>query len=183
RQAPLERHPALVRQQDRQRIDRGHQQLGASRQGQGTRLSHYPKPQGNGLPARWKTRHAALSLRSFLSTPNSEEPKEASNASGCVGPFSSWQPRQSEVKGRAPSGVSRCPEAATMRLHNGTADCQPHAGALRFGRKERIENLVGLFGRQSHTGVADREQRVTSLAQFRLNRKFTACFLHRLDAV
>src|SRR5208283_2530582 len=53
---------------------RGHQQLGASRQGQGTRLSHYPKPEGNGLPARWKTRHAAVSVRSLLPMMNSAEP-------------------------------------------------------------------------------------------------------------
>src|SRR5271165_2234048 len=62
---------------------------------------------------------------------------------------------QSEVEGRAPSGVSRCPEAAAMRLHNGAADRQAHAGTRRFGRKERIKDLVRLLGWQSHACVAD----------------------------
>jgi hypothetical protein len=42
-----------------------------------------------------------------------------------------------------------------MRLNNGTADRQSHAAALRFSRKEGIENLVGFFRRQSYAGIAD----------------------------
>ena len=62
---------------------------------------------------------------------------------------------QGEVKRRAPCGVGRRPQMATVRLDDGTADRQTHAGALRFGRKEGIEDLVGLFGRQSHASVTD----------------------------
>jgi hypothetical protein len=58
--------------------------------------------------------------------------------------------RQSEVESRAPSGIGRGPQTATMRLNNGTADRQAHPGALRFGRKECIEDLVRLLGRVVH---------------------------------
>src|SRR5689334_24722575 len=63
--------------------------------------------------------------------------------------------RQSEVESRAPSGIGRGPQTATMRLNNGTADRQAHARALWFGRKERIENLARLLGRQTYAGVAN----------------------------
>jgi hypothetical protein len=42
-----------------------------------------------------------------------------------------------------------------MRFHDGTADRQPHAAALRFSGEEGIEDLVCFFGRQSYSGVAD----------------------------
>ena len=60
-----------------------------------------------------------------------------------------------------------------MRLHNGTADGQPHAAALRLGSKERREDLIHLLRWQSHAGVTDRELELTVL-QFRLHRKLSA---------
>src|SRR5271155_3214661 len=42
----------------------------------------------------------------------------------------------------SPSVVRCCPQTATVRLDDGTADRQPHAGHLRFGRKECIEDLI-----------------------------------------
>src|SRR5271157_3974054 len=78
RQAPPGRHPALVRQQDRQRPDRGHQQPGAGRQSKGTRLSINSKPQGHGLPAGRQARPAAARVSTFLPIPNSEEPAKTS---------------------------------------------------------------------------------------------------------
>src|SRR5208337_4830406 len=72
-QAPLGRHPALVRQQDRQRADRGHQQPGPGRQGQSARLPVDAKSQGNGLSARRQARPQTARLAA-LPTPNSEEP-------------------------------------------------------------------------------------------------------------
>ena len=59
RQASLGRYSAMVRQQDRQRVDRGYQQLGASRKGQGARLPFNPKPQGHRLSAGREARSAA----------------------------------------------------------------------------------------------------------------------------
>jgi hypothetical protein len=43
--------------------------------------------------------------------------------------------------------------------------------------------IWSLFGWQSHTGVADGDEQLTILAQFRFNRKFTGSVLHRLDAI
>ena len=62
RQAPLGRHPALVRQQDRQRPDRGHQQPRPGRQGQGARLPLDAQPQGHRLSARRQARPQAARL-------------------------------------------------------------------------------------------------------------------------
>ena len=50
-QAPLERHPALVPQQDSQWPHRGDQQPRPSRQSKGSRLPLSPQPQSHGLPA------------------------------------------------------------------------------------------------------------------------------------
>jgi hypothetical protein len=60
-----------------------------------------------------------------------------------------------------------------MRLHNGTADGQSHAAALRLGRKECRKDLIHLLPWQSHACVTDRELELTAL-EFRLNRKLSA---------
>src|ERR1700677_2200119 len=62
---------------------------------------------------------------------------------------------QSEMKRRASTVVGCGPQTATMRIHNGTADRQPHAAALRFRGDEGIEDLVRFSGRQSCSVVAD----------------------------
>src|SRR6195256_779722 len=74
RKAPLERHPALVPQQDSQWPHRGDQQPRPSRQSKGSRLPLSPQPQSHGLPARSQTQSHASKLRSLLPMPNSEEP-------------------------------------------------------------------------------------------------------------
>src|SRR6266852_2238421 len=86
------------------------------------------------------------------------------------------------MKSCAPSTVGACPQPAAMRLHNGAADGQPHAAALRLGRKECREHLVHPLRWQPHAGVTDRELELTVL-QFRLHRKLSAGVLHGLDAV
>jgi transposase len=74
RQASSRRHPALVRQQNRQWPDRGHQQPGAGRQGKGTWLPLNAKPQGHRLSTGQQTRPEPASLTTFQPIPNSEEP-------------------------------------------------------------------------------------------------------------
>src|ERR1700730_10264304 len=78
--------------------------------------------------------------------------------------------------------MSGCPETATVRLHNGTADSQSHAAALRLGRIKRRKDLFHLLLWQSHARVTDGELELTVL-QFRLHRKLSAGVLHGLDAV
>ena len=48
-----------------------------------------------------------------------------------------------------------------MRLDDRPADGEPHADAVILRREERAEDLVRLLRRQSHAGVADRDQQVT----------------------
>src|ERR1700761_9144847 len=70
----------------------------------------------------------------------------------------------SEMKCRA-SSIVRCgPQMSPMHFHDGTADRQPHAAALRFRGEEGIEYLVRFAGGQSYSGVADRDQHLTALA-------------------
>ena len=69
-----------------------------------------------------------------------------------------------------------------MRLHNGTADGQSHAAALRLGGKERRKHLIHLFHWQPHPRVTNRELELTVL-QLRFNRKFSARVLHGLNPI
>ena len=78
---PLAGHPAPVRQQDRQRSDRRHQQPRAGRQGQGTRLPLNPQSQSHHLPPGRKARPWAARIDPLLATPNSAEPRNSSPAS------------------------------------------------------------------------------------------------------
>lgn len=59
-------------------------------------------------------------------------------------PHLNWQ---GEMKGGASSVVGRGPQSAAMRFHNGTADRQAHAAALRLSRKEGGKDLIQVFRR------------------------------------
>src|ERR1700676_1094148 len=86
------------------------------------------------------------------------------------------------MKSCASSTVAACPQLPAMRLHNGTADGQPHAAALRLGGKECRKDLIHLLRWQSHARVSDRELELTVL-QLRLHRKLSAGVLHGFDGV
>src|SRR6266566_4058017 len=86
------------------------------------------------------------------------------------------------MKSCAASTVGACPQLPAMRLHNGTADGQSHAAALRLGGKERRKDLIHLLHWQPHTRITDRELELTVL-QFRLHRKLSAGVAHGFDAV
>src|SRR5208282_5986905 len=86
------------------------------------------------------------------------------------------------MKSCSPSAVSACPQLPAMRLHNGSADGQPHAAALRLGGKERGKDLIYLLRWQAHARVTYRELELTVL-QFRLHRKLSAGVLHGFDGV
>src|SRR5216684_8820922 len=86
------------------------------------------------------------------------------------------------MKSCAPAAVGACPQLPAMRLHDGTADGQPHAAALRLGGKECRKDLIHLLRWQPHARVTDRELELTVL-QLRLHRKLSARFLHGLDGV
>src|SRR6266571_7305409 len=86
------------------------------------------------------------------------------------------------MKGCTSSVVGSRPHAAAMRLHNGTADGQSHAAALRLGGKKRRKDLIHLLHWQPHARVTDRELELTVL-QLRLHRKLSAGVLHGFDAI
>src|SRR5882757_1563190 len=86
------------------------------------------------------------------------------------------------MKSCAASTVGACPQLPAMRLHNGTADSQPHAAALWLGGKERRKDLIHLLRWQADACVTDRELELTVL-QFRLHHKLSAGVVHGFDAV
>src|SRR6266481_9261567 len=86
------------------------------------------------------------------------------------------------MKSCAPSAVGTCPQLPTMRLHNGTADGQPHPAALGLGGKERRKDLIHFLRWQPHASVTDRELELTVL-QLRLHRKLSALLPHGFDGV
>src|ERR1700730_5977412 len=71
-----------------------------------------------------------------------------------------------------------------MRLNDLPTDWQPHNKPAILGHKECPEDLVRVFGGQSHAGIADRDQQLTIIG-FRLDGKLTSAIrsLHGIDAV
>jgi len=60
-----------------------------------------------------------------------------------------------ELKSCTPAGGAGGPQAAAMRLNDGTTDGQPHTSPVILGRKECREDPVRLLLGQSHAGIAD----------------------------
>src|ERR1700690_1864094 len=89
---------------------------------------------------------------------------------------------QREMKSCTSSVIGGRPQPSAMRLHNGTADGQPHAAALRLGGKERRKDLFHLLPRQPHASVTDGEEQLTIL-QLRHHCKLSARVLHGFDGV
>src|SRR6266849_6978701 len=87
------------------------------------------------------------------------------------------------MKTCAAGRVVGSPQAAAMRLNDRPTDGQPHTSPVILGGKECLEDLFRLLRGQSHTGVADGDQQLTTLAHLRLDRKFTSSVLHGLDSV
>ncbi len=70
-----------------------------------------------------------------------------------------------------------------MRLHDGFADRQAHAAALRFRGEECIEDLIGLARWQSWTRIVYRDLDLAVLPQPRSDREHAAGVAHGLDAI
>ena len=89
------------------------------------------------------------------------------------------------MKRRACSRVGSGPQAPSVGLDDGPADRQSHAGALRLGSEECVENLLDLFWWNSNSGIHDRNQELTAVILLRLDRKFTwrVHALHGLDTI
>src|SRR5208282_5522544 len=60
-----------------------------------------------------------------------------------------------------------------------------HAGAMKLGGKERIENLIGLLRGQAHAGIADGYEDFLVFQQPRINGELPCSIhaLHRINAV
>jgi hypothetical protein len=72
-----------------------------------------------------------------------------------------------------------------MRLNDGTADGQAHAGALALGGEECSENLVSLPGWQTSAHVAHGNEQLTIRFQLRGDRKVSSRIrlIHGIDTV
>src|ERR1700722_14737723 len=106
------------------------------------------------MPERRKLR-----LRGFRAPPAASFKRHKIDLTRCLGHMNG----QSEMKGGSSSFISGRPQLPAMRLPNGTADGQPHAAALRLGRKECRKHLVQPLSWQPHACVTDREMKLTVL--------------------
>jgi len=72
-----------------------------------------------------------------------------------------------------------------MRFHDGAADPKSHAGAVRFGGKERIKNLVRLLRGQAHASIADRYHELLIVRSLRFDGEFAGPvrIFHRIDGI
>jgi hypothetical protein len=59
------------------------------------------------------------------------------------------------LEGRAAIWIGSRPQTAAMRLDYGMANSQAHAHTLTFGRKESVEQSLGIRRMNSNTGVLD----------------------------
>src|SRR3984893_4291289 len=90
---------------------------------------------------------------------------------------------QRELKRRATSHIGARPQAAAMRLDDPPTDGQSHAGSLRFGGEERLENAFGFLSRKPDARVTHRNQELTIFGSLRRDAQFTAFILLGLDAI
>jgi hypothetical protein len=73
--------------------------------------------------------------------------------------------RQGETKACSARGVVSSPQAPTMRFDDGAADAKLHAGTVRLGGKEGVEDLVRLLpGKPLCRSITDRDQKPSSIA-------------------
>src|ERR1700740_1548475 len=68
--------------------------------------------------------------------------------------------RERELKRRAASCVSVRPQTTAMRLDDGPADREPHAGALGLGGEECAEDLVYVLSGEPHASILDGDQQL-----------------------
>ena len=80
--------------------------------------------------------------------------------------------RQGELKSRSPLRIGSGPQGAAVRLDDGPADRQSHAGTLGSGGKKCVKDLVLTLRRQSDTVIADRDQQLILRIPLRPYGKF-----------
>src|SRR6266478_1851945 len=80
---------------------------------------------------------------------------------------------------------ARTPASSSTTNTVGAADAKPHAGAVRFRCKKRVEDLVRLLRGKPYAGIADGHQNFFFLRSLRLDGQLARLihFFHRIDAV
>src|SRR6266446_8226611 len=76
---------------------------------------------------------------------------------------------QAEGNTCAARRVARSPQASAMRFNDRSADAKSHAGAVRLGGKECVEDLVRLLRGQPHARIADGHEDLLVLSSLRLD--------------
>src|SRR5258708_471703 len=90
-----------------------------------------------------------------------------------------------DAKTGAAWGFAGCRQRSAMRVNDGAADAESHAGAVRFGGKKCIEDLVRLARGQPYARIADGQENFLVFSSLRLDDEFPSSIhiLHRIDAV
>jgi hypothetical protein len=93
---------------------------------------------------------------------------------------------QSKLKGRPRADIAGRPHPPAVRLYDGATDRQPHAHAVGFGRKKRVEQLVRIIGVDAGAEVSNRNDYLIGFVQMRSDQKFpwrVGYGRHGLDSV
>jgi hypothetical protein len=69
----------------------------------------------------------------------------------------------SDVKACTARRVVGPPQAAAMGFHDGAADAKSHAGAVRFGSKEGVEDVIRVLRWEADSRIADRHHNLLVL--------------------
>src|SRR5436190_17813031 len=79
--------------------------------------------------------------------------------------------RDGELKVRAMRCCRRSPEASAVRLNYASADRQPHAHAVDFGREQRVEDAMADRFIDPRARIFDSDPDTTVVVELRANRE------------
>jgi len=91
-----------------------------------------------------------------------------------------------KVQGRSMRLIRIRPQAPSMAFDDGATDRQPHAHAVGFGRKKRVEQLVRIIGVDAGAEVSNRNDYLIGFVQMRSDQKLpwrVGYGCHGLDSV
>ena len=69
---------------------------------------------------------------------------------------------QGEIESRAARRIVRGPQAPTLAVEDGAADCEPQAESISLGREKRIEDLLQRFARHARAVVGNHDAGITA---------------------
>src|SRR4051812_40380300 len=127
---------------------------------------------------------AVLSRKASDSRTASSSSMTCTRLLGCISEILIADPRHSEAKYRAASGVWFHHDPPAMALDDGARDRQADTHAIALGRYEGLKQLLGDFRRNARAFVGNVDFHNVVLTRARCDQQFrTRGVLHRLDRI